>query len=264
MLEIVVEKNVLELGEPIRGICRADGVKAKLIVLLATNLEDLERSAHIWKVVSSYTESFDLPRGEFVLNYPSDLPPSVYSQHLKVRWSLIFGIPRLGGKIFWPRRELRLKVFPREIILDEGDSEIRLESRILRPGDVIKGSFVVPGGAAELSLIGLKVEEWLRDKGRIFRNEYTAAEAEIYDANGERGRFRFVVEKDATDVRDVAYFYPYTFRGRVGGVEVGIEARVEIENEKGIFRKPVALLPKPPKLVRRKEGSKRSGPLLPI
>ncbi len=264
MLEIVVEKNVLGLGEPIRGVCRADGVRAKLIVLLATNLEDLERSAHIWKVVSSYVRSFDLPHGEFILNYPDDLPPSVYSQHLKVRWSLIFGIPRFGGKIFWPRKELRLKVFPREIPLDEGDPEIRLASRILRPGDVIEGSFFVPGGMARLSLVGLKVKEWLRDRGKTFRNEYTAAEAEIYEISGERGRFRFVVEKDATDVKDVAYFYPYTFNGRIGGIEVGIEARVEVENEKGVFRKPVALLPRPPRLGRGEERGRRAGPLLPV
>lgn len=261
MLQVLVEKSVLKVGEPIRG--EASGrVTAVLVVLAASDLPSREVGRYSWNVVLSYRRQFTIDEGSFEIRYPEKLPPTVSCRSIKVRWSLVFGTPRLGGRVLWPRRELRLKVLP-------SDSESRLTSRGLelekltyQAGEMIKGRFPLKGDAEDY-MAGVVIREWLKVDRKEYSVEYPLCEGRVLDAGGGDGEVEIKLESDPTRVEDVYFFYPYTFCSSHGGVELGVDAKVRVESLEEALESGIVLKPAEPRLAKGVE-EKRHGPLLPI
>ncbi|MGC8932516.1 MAG: hypothetical protein ACP5LQ_04430 [Candidatus Methanodesulfokora sp.] len=253
MKGIVVEKSLLKRGEPVVGEAKEEGIEALLIVLIASNLRG---GPHQWEVLYSYRKSVKLDKGRFEIECPAELPPAVYSKNFKVRWSLIFGIPRFGGRFMWPRKELRLKIMPSFIEVSEEEHGIRLERSIYRPGDLIKGEFELPKGDASKSLVGIKVKEWLVKGKESYSNAYILSEGDITRAEGRHGWFEIEVEKDITRPEDVSYFYPYTFRSKFSDMEMGISSYIVVENPEFTLEREIVIIPVEPRIVRRELSRK--------
>lgn len=245
---ILVEKSLLKQGEPVVGEAKEGGIEALLIVLIASNLRG---EPHQWEVIHSYRKSVRLGKGRFEIECPAELPPAVYSRNFKVRWSLVFGIPRLSGRFMWPRKELRLKVMPSFIGMPEERLEIKLEKSIYRPGDVIKGEFELPKGDASKSLVGVKVREWLMKGDESYSNVYILSEGDVTRTEGRHGWFEIGIEKDITRPEDVSYFYPYTFRSKFSDVEMGISSYVVVENPECVLEREIAIVPAEPRIVKK-------------
>ena len=253
MKGIVVEKSLLKRGEPVVGEVEEEGIEALLIVMVASNLRG---EPHQWEVLHSYRKNVKLGKGRFEIECPAELPPAVYSKNFKVRWSLVFGIPRFGGRFMWPRKELRLKVMPSLIEVPEERHEIRLEKPVYRPGEIIKGEFELPKGDASKSLVGIKVKEWLVKGDKSYSNVYILSEGDIIRADGKHGWFEIGIEKDVTRPEDVSYFYPYTFRSRFSDMEMGISSYIVVENPECTLEREIVIIPVEPRIVKR-EPAKR-------
>jgi hypothetical protein len=232
-MEVIVEKSLLKQGEPVVGESRNGGIDALLMVLIASNLR---KGPQHWEMLHLYRKNVKLGKGRFEIECPAELPPAVYSRNFKVRWSLVFGIPRLGGRFMWPRKELRLKVMPSFKEISGEIHEIKLEKSIYRPGDVIKGEFELPRGDASKSLVGIKVKEWLIKGKESYSSTYILSEGDLTRAEGRHGWFEIGIEKDITRPEDVSYFYPYTFRSKFSDIEMGISSYVVVENPECTLR----------------------------
>jgi len=249
-MEVIVEKSLLRQGEPVVGEVKNEGIDAFLIVLIASNLRG---EPHQWEMLYSYRKNVKLGKGRFEIECPAELPPAVYSRNFKVRWSLVFGIPRLSGKFMWPRKELRLKVMPSFKEISGEIHEIKLEKSIYRPGDVIRGEFELPRGDASKSLVGIKVKEWLIKGKESHSNIYILSEGDLTRAEGRHGWFEIGIEKDITRPEDVSYFYPYTFRSKFSDIEMGISSYVVVENPECTLEREIAIIPVEPRIVKREQ-----------
>jgi len=262
VLQVLVEKSVLKAGEPIRG--ESSGrVTAVLVVLAASDLPAREVGKYSWSIVLSYRREFTLGEGSFEIKYPETLPPTLSCRSIKVRWSLVFGTPRLGGRILWPRRELRLKVLPSDSESRLPPSgELELEKLTYQAGEVIRGRFPLKGSAEDY-MAGVVVREWLKIDGREYSVEYPLCEGRVLGAGMGAGEVEVKLESDPTKVEDVYFFYPYTFYSSYGGVELGVDAKVRVESLEEALEREIVLKPAEPRLAERVEEEKR-GPLLPI
>ncbi len=252
-----VERSVIRLGEPIAGVVEGDRVYAVFSVWMASTL--LTRGEAIPSARLLYKESFWLEPGRFEIRYPRGLPPTISTRAHKVRWSITFGVPRLGGRILFPRSTLRIKVLPpipEEIETDLG--WLVLNSRRFHPDDELLGRIKVEGVAPEDVTAELMVREWLEVDGDRREYTWTLAPGDSGTLAGETA-IRVELPHDPTVPKDLFFFYPYTFSADFGGMRFGTETYLVVTLPEGVKEVPLPISPRLPRFEPTKE--KRGPPL---
>ena len=228
MITLVLERGSLRCGMPVRGYVESEGaLRVKLVIAVASLLPSGgRRGGGTYSVVLSHSQEVEiLGGGSFEFLPPPDAPPTVSTRNFIVRWGVVAGVPRLGGRILMPRTETRLLVAPRP------------EPHEPPPGVRVEPRYVVPGRRVTVSLdrrledavAELVVREWYTEGDRTVADEYTLAvsdEAEV----GDRGTvISLEAPPDPRREGDPYFYYPMTFRSRGRDSEFGISAEIRIE-----------------------------------
>lgn len=252
---IILEKNVLKLGEPIRGELRSEfPIHARLYVVLSSIL--FPRAESIARVMTLHREDFILRQGSFEIAYPKDLPPSINARAHRIRWGLLFGIPRLKGKFMFPRKDVRLKVYPakpevrRESWLDFDKEFYRSDERVRA---LIKER-VDPSEA----IVELEAEEWLSYRGERRELRYFLSDGKILSEGGKLIA-EATLPHDPTTVKEVSFFFPYTFSFSRGDLSFGAKVNLVLTTKEGERRAEVPVWTGEPRYGRAVEGPR--GPL---
>lgn len=252
---ILLERSVLKLGEHIRGEVRGESpIHARLFVILYSLL--FPGAGSIAKTFTLYKEDYVLRPGYFEVAYPRELPPSVSGRANRVRWSLLFGKPRMGGRFFYPRREVRLKVFPEKPKRKEG-TWVEFDKDYYRPDETIRALLKGPLDISK-ALVELEAEEWLSYRGERREVRYHLSDGVL---RSEGGRFlaEVTLPHDPTTVQDVAFFFPYTFSFIREDVSFGSRVNMVLTTPEGERRAEVPVWPGEPRYAR---GEARRGPPL--
>lgn len=253
-LSILLERSVLRAGEPIRGEVRGEAINARLLVILSSTL--FPGSEAIAKTLTIHREDYVLRPGHFEITYPKDLPPSVSGRANRVRWSLLFGKPRMGGRFFYPRKEVRLKVFPERPHRRE-EPWIEFDKDYYKSDDVVRAFLRSPIDLRK-TLIELEAEEWLSYRGKRKEVRYHLSDGVV---GSEGGRFfaEATLPHDPTTVQDVTFFFPYTFSFLRDDLSFGSRVNMVITTPEGERRVEVPVWPGEPRYAR---GEARRGPPL--
>jgi len=252
-----VERNVIRLGEPIVGEVEGDRVYAVFSVWIASTL--LTRGEAIPSARLLYKESMWIEPGRFELSYPSGLPPTISTRAHKVRWAITFGVPRLGGRVLFPRSTLRIKAFPPtpdEVEADMG--WLILNKGRFYPEDEVLGRIRVRGVTPEDVTAEVLVREWLELEGERREYTWTLAPGDVGTLEGEAA-IRVQLPHDPTVPKDLFFFFPYTFSADYGGVRFGTETYLVITLPEGVRKVPLPISPKTPRF---EPTAERRGPPL--
>ncbi|MCS7103400.1 MAG: hypothetical protein NZ992_05925, partial [Candidatus Korarchaeum sp.] len=204
---ILLERSVLKLGDPIRGEVRGESpINARLFVILSSLL--FPGAGSVAKTFTLHREDYVLKPGYFEITYPKGLPPSVSGRANRVRWSLLFGKPRMGGRFFYPRKEVRLKIFP-ERPERRKESWIEFDKDYYRSDEVVRALLKGPLDISK-TLVELEAEEWLSYKGERREVRYHLSDGVVRSENG-RLLAEVMLPHDPTTVQEVTFFFPYTF-----------------------------------------------------
>ncbi len=235
-MQLLIEKNVLTIGEPIRVILNSlnnENVEMHLYVSGMTILYDIEKKNKFFRMLFNKSIKWKLKNGEQILTYPSWLPPSLGLKTLAIKWTLVSGIPRFGGKILFPRKDIRLKVYPQKMQAPARSRFIILDRLFYRPGDVVHGVVNIDRGNAKDAIVELRITEYLKVNDKNYLYTYQFASADINVINEKSCEFTLKLPADETLFDDRYIFYPYTFETKIDDKIIGVkcEVNVEIPNE---------------------------------
>jgi len=195
-----------------------------------------------YKVIFSSVFERELWEGDFEIKYPENFPPTISSKHFKTRCSLLIGKPRLGGKLFFPRKELRIKVLPTYNLVEEDKGTIELNKMVFEPGEevIAKGNF---GNIKGNISTGILIEEWYKRGLEEYRMESIVSEGKL-----DEGKNKIVVKlpSDFSRVNDPFLFFPYSFTSFFEGGSYGIKAYFLIQQENQVMKKEIVIKPKKP------------------
>jgi len=251
---VSIERAVITQGEPIVGRVEDERVYAIFSVWFASTL--LTRGQEIPSARKLYSDSFWLEPGRFEIRYPPNLPPTISTRAHKVRWALTFGVPRLGGRVLFPRSTVRIKVFPRPPEeLSEDQDWIVLDKSRYYPGDEILGKLRVGDVRPEDVTVEMSVREWLEIDGDRREYTWTLAAGDSGILEGEPG-IRLELPSDPTVPKDLFFFYPYTFSAEFAGMKFGTETLLVVMTPEGVKELRLPISPRPPRFerVRKKPG----------
>lgn len=252
---IILERSVLRLGDPIRGEIRGESpINARLFVILSSIL--FPGAETIAKTFTIYRQDHVLKPGHFEITYPGELPPSVSGRANRVRWSLLFGRPRMGGRFFYPRKEVRLKVFPGRPS-PKMEPWIEFDKEYYRSDEVIRAILREPVDPKK-ALVELEAEEWLSYKGERREVRYHLSDG-VIRSEGGRLMAEVTLPHDPTTVQDVTFFFPYTFSFIGRDISFGSKVNVVLTTPEGERRAEVPVWPGEPRYAR---GETRRGPPL--
>ncbi|MEM3832667.1 MAG: hypothetical protein QW128_03585 [Thermoprotei archaeon] len=235
-MQLLIEKNVLTVGEPIKVIFNTlsnENMEVHLYVSGITLLFDIEKKNKFFRTIFNKSIKWKIKKGEQLLTYPSWLPPSLGLKTFAIKWSLVSGIPRLGGKILFPRKEMRFRVYPQKMMPPSRSETIIIDRLFYKPGDIIRGTLNIDQGNVKDAIIELRVTEYLKSDERVYSYAYQFSSADIKVINNKSGDFILKLPPDET-LRDDRYvFYPYTFETKVDDKIIGVKSEIyaEIPNE---------------------------------
>lgn len=236
-MQLLIEKNVFTIGEPIKVIFNSlsnENVEMRLYVSGITLLLDMEKKNKFFRMIFNKSLKWKLVKGEQLLTYPLWLPPSLGLKTLAIKWSLVSGIPRLGGKILFPRKEIRLKAYPQKMAFPVRSETIIIDKFFYRPGDTVHGVLNVTYGNIKDAIVELRTTEYLKLNDKVYSYAYQFASADIIKTiDNKSGEFVLKLPQDETVYDDKYIFYPYTFETKIDDKIIGVrnEIYVEIPNE---------------------------------
>lgn len=220
---LILEKTTIIAGEPIRGELRSETpIRAKFYVLLSSLL--FPGTEAVPKHKTLYYEERELKQGSFEFAYPIDLPPTIHGRAHRVRWGILFGIPRMGGKLLYPRKDVRIKVFPRKPAVKLPDW-IELDKEFYKSYDIVRAKIRDESIEPANSLLELEAEEWLSLKNERREMRYLLSEGTL-KREGLNTIAEVRIPYDPTRVEDFSFFFPYNFTYRSGDFSFG--ARVNL------------------------------------
>ncbi len=253
--DVFIEKSTLFVGESLR-IKNYSGrvLKLKLYIITISDLLNGKEKKGFpeYRVIFSFIIEKDLVEGETEIKYPETFPPTVSSKHFKTRCSLIIGCPRFGGRILFPRTEIRLKVLP--VYKVENEKMEGSKSELL----LIDKLYCEPDEEITCKLMesmknvtgGIIIREWIKGKDEKF-DEYVLCEGTIKNSN----EFIIKLPHDFTRVEDPFLFYPYSFYSVTPQNKFGIKAYIFAQGEGILVKKEVAIIPRKPKFKRVVSGN---------
>ncbi len=227
-IQLVLERSKVRIGDPIRGYVETDReVILKLIISVASLLPSkAKRVGPFYNVIMSYVKEKRIRKSQsFEFKVPKSAPPTLSTRNFLVRWSLVVGVPRLGGRLLYPRNEVRIiavpPLYPRKEVRG-----IDLQSDYAEPG---KKFSVIIDRKLEDPLAEILIEEWYKDPKREI--------IEVYDLEAET-EFRELGKKTLLVVdfpplvggKEDFIFYPLTFTTKYGDVEFGIRTKIEVSS----------------------------------
>ena len=225
---IVLEKNVIEQGEPIVLFNRS--LSEFIVNLHIYVVSRLTRRSAIFygsfETVTSHLETYRL-RGLGTLKIKPQIPypPTIASRDFLVRWNLTVGKPRLGGRILFPKVKIPIKVVPKVETYTYHD-DITIEPYPIKPG--VKVRIGVRGVYRDLHAV-LRVCEWLRDSKGVREDKYILATSTSEPVVVEDMTY---VEMQIPRMRESKgapfYLYPLTFEFKGKDVSFGIKAELEV------------------------------------
>ncbi|HDM92128.1 MAG TPA: hypothetical protein ENG69_01890 [Candidatus Korarchaeota archaeon] len=251
---VSIERAVITQGEPIVGRVEDERVYVVFSVWLASLL--LTKEQTVPSARKLYSDSFWLGPGRFEIRYPPNLPPTISTRAHKVRWTLTFGVPRLGGRVLFPKSIVRIKVFPKQPEgLPKDSGWILLDKTRYHPGDEILGKLRIGDVKPEDVTVELSVREWLEIDGDRREYTWTLAAGDSGLLEGEPG-IRVELPSDPTVPKDLFFFYPYTFSAEVAGLRFGTETFLVVMTPDGVKELKLPISPRPPRFERieRKPG----------
>lgn len=246
---VFVEKSTLFAGESLK-IKNYSGriLKLKLYVITISDLlrKKEEKGFPEYKVIFSSIIEKELGEGESEIKYPETFPPTVSTKHFKTRCSLLIGCPRFGGKILFPRTEIRLKILPiYKIEIGEDKNELLLEKVSYKPDEEIICEIL---RKIENATTGILVREWIEEKEEKF-DEYVLCEGTLIKSN----KFNIKLPHDFTRIEDPFLFYPYSFYSITPKNKFGIKAYIFVQSETTLVKKEIVILPRKPQFKRIKQ-----------
>ncbi|RLE75500.1 MAG: hypothetical protein DRJ44_05695 [Thermoprotei archaeon] len=224
--ELILERSKIRLGYPIRGYVKTDRpLILKLIITAASLLPSKARGRDpYYNVIVNYVDELRINKSrEFEFHPPEHAPPTVSTRNFLIGWSLVAGVPRFGGRILYPRNEIRLvavpPLYPRESI--EG---IDFRNDYAEPG---KKFTIVVNRELNDPYAEVIIEEWYKgpEKGIV--------EAYTLDVDVEFKNFRdktmLIFDFPPLICKDeYLIFYPLTFTTKYKNIEFGIRTKVEV------------------------------------
>ncbi|MEM3872869.1 MAG: hypothetical protein QXE05_09965 [Nitrososphaeria archaeon] len=246
--KVFIEKSTLFVGESLK-IKNYSGKTLKLklyVITISDLLKKEEKRFPDYRVIFSFFIEKDLVEGETEIKYPETFPPTISSKHFKTRCSLIIGYPRLGGKILFPRTEIRLKILPVYKIEKEetGDNkgELLVDKLYYEPDEEITCKLI---NSMENMTTGILVREWIKEQEEKF-DEYVICEGDIMKNNG----FIIKLPHDFTRVEDPFLFYPYSFYSITPKSKFGIKAYIFAQCNEALVKREIAIIPRKPQFKR--------------
>lgn len=246
--KVFIEKSTLFVGESLK-IKNYSGKTLKLklyVITISDLLKKGEKRFPDYRVIFSFFIEKDLIEGETEVKYPETFPPTVSSKHFKTRCSLIIGYPRFGGKILFPRTEVRLRILPiYKIEKEEAENnkgELLVDKLYCEPDEEITCKLI---NGMENMTTGILVREWIKEKEEKF-DEYVICEGEIMKNN----EFIIKLPHDFTRVEDPFLFYPYSFYSITSKSEFGIKAYVFAQYNGALVKREIAIIPRKPQFKR--------------
>ncbi|MBC7090845.1 MAG: hypothetical protein H5T50_02905 [Nitrososphaeria archaeon] len=241
---VFIEKSTLFAGESLK-IKNYSGVilKTKLYVITISDLLKKKEGKGFpeYEVIFSSIIEKELYDGETEIKYPETFPPTVSTKHFKTRCSLVIGRPRFGGKILYPRTEIRLKILPVyniEVEVNKDEDKLLLRKTYYEPDEEI---FCKVSGEIKNATAGVLIREWIVEGNEERFDEYVLEESRI-----ENNELTIRLPHDFTKIEDPFLFYPYSFCSITPKVKFGIKTYIFVQNESTLSKKEIALVPKKP------------------
>ncbi|RLE63287.1 MAG: hypothetical protein DRJ38_07930 [Thermoprotei archaeon] len=227
-IQLVLERSKVRIGDPIGGYVETDReVVLKLIISVASLLPSkAKRVGPFYSVIMSYVREKRIEKSRsFEFKVPKSAPPTLSTRNFLVRWSLVVGVPRLGGRVLYPRNEIRIIAVPplypkREI------KRVDLQSDYAEPG---KKFSVIIDRRLEDPLAEVLVEEWYKDPEKEIIEVYDLDAKTEFRELGKRTLL--VIDFPPLTGRTEDYiFYPLTFTTKYGSIEFGIRTKIEVSS----------------------------------
>jgi hypothetical protein len=241
---VFIEKSTLFAGESLKIKNYSGGIlKTKLYVITISDLLKRKREKGFpeYEVIFSSIIQKELYEGEFEIKYPETFPPTVSTKHFKTRCSLVIGRPKFGGRILYPRTEIRLKVLPVykiEIETNKDENELSLRKLYYEPDNEI---FCKVSNRIKNATTGILIREWIVEENEERFDEYVLEEGKI-----ENNELTIKLPHDFIRIEDPFLFYPYSFCSITPKVKFGIKAYIFVQKESELIKKEIVLVPRKP------------------
>jgi hypothetical protein len=248
---ILIEKRTLFVGENIKGENKSnEQLTLRLYVIVISDLPFFKKTSYTpnYKTVFSSLVERRLYKGEFEIEYPKNFPPTISSKHFKTRCSLLIGRLRFGGRILYPRKDLRLKVLPSYTIEQGNLGDLQTNKITFEPGEEIEVMF--PEEKREEISIGVSINEWYKEGEEELNDEYLLSEG-VY--NEDLRKWIIKLPPDPTSIKDFFLFYPFSFEFASDKIHFGIKAYVLLEKKDEVIRKEISIVPKKPMFIQEKK-----------
>ncbi|GEM_PF-3454157 len=227
-IRLILERSKVRIGEPIRGYVQTDRlVFLKFIIAAASLLPSKAKNVGpFYNIIMKYIDEREIEKSQnFEFNPPSSAPPTLSTRNFLIKWSLIVGVPRLGGRMLFPRNEIRLVAVPPLYPKNEIEG-IEVQSDYAEPG---KKFSVIIDEELEDPLAEVIVEEWYKDPEREI--------VEVYDLDAQ-AEFKKLGKKTLLTVdfpplvggKEDFIFYPLTFTAKHGNIEFGVRTKIEVSS----------------------------------
>lgn len=248
---VLIEKRTLFVGENIKGENNSnEQLTLRLYVTAISDLPFFKKASYIPNYTTIFSSLIErrLDPGKFEVEYPKHFPPTLSSRHFKTRCSLLIGKPKFGGKILYPRKELRIKILPNYTIEQESLWNLQINKIAFEPEEKVEVTF--PEVLKEEISIGVSINEWYKKGEDELHDEYILSEGKF---NEDSKKWVIELPSDPTSIKDFFLFYPYTFTFTSNEVCFGIKAYVILEKRSGTFKREIAIVPRKPTFTQRKK-----------
>lgn len=253
---LILEKIAIIAGEPIRGELRSEmPIRARFYVLLSSLL--FPGTEAVPKHRTLYYEERELRQGSFEFTYPKDLPPTVHGRAHRVRWGILFGLPRMGGRFLYPRKDVRIKVFPKKPTV-ELPEWIELDKEFYKSYDLVRARIKDASIEPENSVLELEAEEWLTLGNERRELRYLLSEGTL-KREGLNTIAEVRIPYDPTKVEDFSFFFPYNFTYQSGDFSFGAKVNLVLTHGNEERRAELPVWTGEPRYGRATEGPR--GPL---
>jgi len=249
--DVLIEKRTLFVGENIKGENNSDEqLTLRLYVTTISDLPFFKKGSYIPNYTTVFSSLIErrLDGGQFEVEYPKHFPPTISSRHFKTRCSLLIGRPKFGGRILYPRKELRMKILPSYIVEQEGSMNIQTNKTTFEPGEDVEVTFSEEK-EKQIST-GVSIYEWYKRGEEELHDEYILSEGD-FSENSKKWVIK--LPSDPTRVKDFFLFYPYNFTFVSNEVHFGIKAYILIEKKDETLRREITIVPRKPAFAQEKK-----------
>ena len=242
--DVLIEKRTLFVGENIKGMNNSDKpLTLRMYVVTISDLPFFKKQSFApnYKIVFSSLIERKLDKGEFEVEYPKNFPPTTSSRHFKTRCSLLIGRLKFGGRILYPRKELRMKILPNYTIEQESSWNLQTNKITFEPGEKVE--VTIPEEEKEEISIGVSINEWYKKGKDELNDEYILSEGRY---NEDLKKWIIELPSDPTHQKDLLLFYPYNFTFSSNDLYFGVKAYVLLEKRSETFKKEIMIIPRKP------------------